>query len=180
MMEGDNKIDVAYFEVNAHGRILSGNRRFCRMFGYSESEVVWHYITDFYRYLKEWEDFRDCVDEARHSFVARMRNRKGRSFKCSVTREVVQDSEGHVTFRSYVTRLGEHPRRDPHARALRQLRRKGLPRGVQPGRRAGVGQVPRRYKTINFSYTHQKLPAGHDGEFFNLATSFRKIYLEFG
>ena len=107
MMEGDNKIDVAYFEVNAHGRILSGNRRFCRMFGYSESEVVWHYITDFYRYLKEWEDFRDCVDEARHSFVARMRNRKGRSFKCSVTREVVQDSEGHVTFRRSVTRPGE-------------------------------------------------------------------------
>ena len=34
MMEGDNKIDVAYFEVNAHGRILSGNRRFCRMFGF--------------------------------------------------------------------------------------------------------------------------------------------------
>jgi hypothetical protein len=47
------------------------------------------------------------VDESKHSFVVRMRNRKGRSFKCSVTREVLQDSEGHVTFRSFVTRLGE-------------------------------------------------------------------------
>ena len=107
MIDAENKIDVASFEVNQHGRILSGNRKFCRMFGYSESEIVWHYITDFYRYLKEWETFRDCADQTQHHFVARMRNRKGRSFKCTITREILQDAEGKITFRSYVCKLGE-------------------------------------------------------------------------
>lgn len=107
MTDFENKLDVACFEVNEHGRILSGNHRFCRMFGYSETEVVWHYITDFYRYLKEWEAFRDCSDLTQHRFVARMRNRKGRSFKCCIAREIVQGDDGKIFFRSYVTRLGE-------------------------------------------------------------------------
>ena len=141
MIDAENKIDVASFEVNQHGRILSGNRKFCRMFGYSESEIVWHYITDFYRYLKEWETFRDCADQTQHHFVARMRNRKGRSFKCTITREILQDAEGKITFRSSLCPLRkpgprEHAGRDAHARALRPLCREGLPRGVQPRRRS--------------------------------------------
>lgn len=103
-----NSIEAACFEVNEHGRLLGGNKRFCRMFGFaSEDEVMWHYITDLYRHAKEWEDFRNCDSAAQHHFVARMKNRKGRSFKCSIVREIVQDAEGRLIFRNTVRRLGE-------------------------------------------------------------------------
>ncbi|WP_407444671.1 PAS domain-containing protein [Fibrobacter sp.] len=107
MIEQQNNIDMACFEVNEHGRILSGNRRFCRMFGYGEDEIMWHYITDFYRYKKEWDAFKNCDNLTQHHFVARMKNRKGRSFKCSISREVIQDEEGRIVFRNYVSRVGE-------------------------------------------------------------------------
>jgi len=108
MIDLENNNEVAYFEVNEHGRILAGNRKFCRMFGYDESEIVWHYITDFYRHMKDWNDFRNCGNLTQHHFVARMRNRKGRSFKCSITRDVLQDSEGRVIFRNSINRVGEN------------------------------------------------------------------------
>ena len=37
MTENENSLDIACFEVNQSGRILSGNKRFCRMFGFNES-----------------------------------------------------------------------------------------------------------------------------------------------
>lgn len=107
MIEQQNNLDMACFEVNESGRILSSNRRFCRMFGFEESEIVWHYITDFYRYHEEWDALRNCSDLTQHHFVARMRNRKGRSFKCSITREVLQDAEGRVSFKCFVSKLGD-------------------------------------------------------------------------
>jgi hypothetical protein len=36
-----------------------------------------------------------------------MRNRKGRSFKCSIVREIVQDAEGRMIFRNTIRRLGD-------------------------------------------------------------------------
>lgn len=103
-----NSLESACFEVNDRGRLISGNKRFCRMFGFkSEEEVMWHYVTDLYRYEKEWEDFRDCNTTSRHHFVARMRNRKGRSFMCSIVREIVPDAEGRMIFRNTIHRLGE-------------------------------------------------------------------------
>ena len=107
MTDFENKLDVACFEVNEHGRILSGNHRFCRMFGYSETEVVWHYITDCYRYHGDWEMFSSCENLSQTKFIFRMRNRKGRSFKCCLSREIVQDADGKITFRNTVSRLGE-------------------------------------------------------------------------
>ena len=121
MIDLKNNLDIACFEVNQHGRIISGNRRFCRMFGYSEAEIVWHYITDFYRHREEWELFRNCDDMTQHHFVARMRNRKGRSFKCEITREILQDAEGHVTFRSYVSRMGETKVPEIHEESTRTV-----------------------------------------------------------
>ena len=59
-----NTIDLAYFEVNEHGRLLSGNRRFCRMFGFEPSELPWHYVTDLYRYTSDWESFRRDTQSA--------------------------------------------------------------------------------------------------------------------
>jgi hypothetical protein len=48
-----NSLETACFEVNEHGRLISGNKRFCRMFGFkSEDEVMWHYVTDLYRHEK--------------------------------------------------------------------------------------------------------------------------------
>lgn len=107
MIEQQKNLDAACFEVTEHGRIISGNRRFCRMFGYEEAELPWHYITDFYRHREEWDLFRSCDDQTQHLFVARMRNRKGRSFKCNVSREILQNEEGRVYFRCFVSRIGD-------------------------------------------------------------------------
>lgn len=107
MIETQGNFDVACFEVSEHGRILSGNKRFCRMFGFSESEIVWHYITDFYRHVEDWYVLRDCCDLSQHHFVARMKNRKGRSFKCDVAREIRQDENGKIYFRNVVRRIAE-------------------------------------------------------------------------
>ena len=75
-MMTENSIDLAYFEVNQHGRLLSGNRRFCRMFGFEPSELPWHYVTDLYRYASDWNAFRN--DTVSASFNMRMRNRRAR------------------------------------------------------------------------------------------------------
>lgn len=107
MIEQKDNLDVACFEVNAHGRILSGNRRFCRMFGYNESELIWHYITDFYRHASDWEFYKNCEDMEKRHFVVRMRNRKGRSFKCSVCREVSFGDDGKLVYRNTVRRVSE-------------------------------------------------------------------------
>ena len=48
MIEMNTNQETACFEVNEHGRILSGNRRFCRMFGFDENELRWHYLNDLY------------------------------------------------------------------------------------------------------------------------------------
>ncbi len=100
-----NTIDLAYFEVNEHGRLLSGNRRFCRMFGFEPSELPWHYVTDLYRYTSDWERFRRDTESA--SFNARMKNRRGRSFDCCIVREIYQNDDGEVIFRNTVHKVGE-------------------------------------------------------------------------
>lgn len=106
-MEQMNNHDVACFEVNEHGRILSGNKRFCRMFGYEEAELIWHYITDFYRYAADWESYKNCDDEGERNFIVRMRNRKGRSFNCNIRREVSTDADGKIRFRNTVCRVDD-------------------------------------------------------------------------
>lgn len=101
----NNSIDLATFEVNAQGRLISGNKRFCRMFGFAESEVKWHYVTDLYRHVKDWEAFRNTAEGDR--FEARLKNRKGRSFDCMIVREVFTNVDGEMCFRNVVLRKGE-------------------------------------------------------------------------
>ena len=105
MIDMNNNQETACFEVNEHGRILSGNRRFCRMFGFDENEIRWHYLNDLYRYHKDFVAFLSGTDAMNCNFVAKMRTRKGRSFKCSITREAVQDAYGKIHFRSTVRKL---------------------------------------------------------------------------
>ncbi|MCF0224731.1 MAG: PAS domain-containing protein [Fibrobacter sp.] len=100
-----NKIDFACFEVNEHGRLLSANRRFCKLFGFAESEIAWHYVTDLCRHQKDWVEFRDSTD--RDSFEMRMRNRKGRSFVCRIIRQAIQRPSGEIIFRNILQRKGE-------------------------------------------------------------------------
>ena len=104
-MMTENSIELAYFEVNEYGRLLSGNRRFCRMFGFEPSELPWHYVTDLYRYASDWNTFRN--DTVNASFNMRMRNRRGRSFDCCIVREIYQNAEGEVIFRNTVHKVGE-------------------------------------------------------------------------
>ncbi|SHL12637.1 PAS domain-containing protein [Fibrobacter sp. UWEL] len=100
-----NTVELASFEVNAQGRLISGNKRFCRMFGFAESEVQWHYVTDLYRHVNDWNDFRNAAEGDR--FEARIKNRKGRSFDCVIIREVFTNNDGEMCFRNVVLRKGE-------------------------------------------------------------------------
>lgn len=100
-----NTVDLATFEVNAQGRLISGNKRFCRMFGFDESEVQWHYVTDLYRHAKDWESFRNTTEGNR--FEARLKNRKGRSFNCVIVRDVFSNDAGEMCFRNVVLRKGD-------------------------------------------------------------------------
>ena len=100
-----NTVEMACFEVNVHGRLISGNRRFCRMFGFEESEVPWHYVTDLYRHLKDWENLRTAPEGCR--FEARLKNRRGRSFDCLIIREIFTNADGELCFRNVVQRKGE-------------------------------------------------------------------------
>ena len=99
--------ELAICEINEHGRLLSGNRRFCRMFGFTEKELVWHYLLDLYRYETDWKAYRACEPEQgkKFHFVARLKNRKGRSFQCSITREVSMDSGGRIVYRNSIQKL---------------------------------------------------------------------------
>jgi len=100
-----NVMEMACFEVSEHGRLISANKRFCRLFGFEESEIPWHYVTDLYRHVQDWEAFKNATDK--NSFVIRMKNRKGRSFNCDVIRETIQKPTGEIVFRNIVRRKGE-------------------------------------------------------------------------
>lgn len=81
------KSDPASCKINSHGRFLSANKRFCRLFGFSDGEVEWHYLHDLFRYEREWDDFiRENSNPSEH-FVVRLKNRKGRSFLAKVFRK---------------------------------------------------------------------------------------------
>lgn len=108
MMENEiQDKDTAVCEVNGHGRLLSGNDRFCRMFGFLPQEIAWHYLCDLYRYEKDFKAYIGCApaESANLRFVVRLRNRKGRSFKCSILREASTDASGRIVYRNVIQRL---------------------------------------------------------------------------
>lgn len=80
--------DSVWCEINDTGRLLAANNRFCRMFGFDEHEIPWHYIKDLYRYTQDWESFKKYAPEesSKICFFVRLKNRSGRSYKCYVER----------------------------------------------------------------------------------------------
>lgn len=112
-MNTQNLLDLneASCVINAHGRMLAANSRFCRMFGFEQGEPEWHYMSDLYRHAEEWKIFFDSVSDAQEQrhFVARLRNRKGRSFKCRITRVAHVSEEGKLTFVNQIAKI-ESPR----------------------------------------------------------------------
>ena len=108
MMENEiQDKDTAVCEVNGHGRLLDGDERFCHMFGFLPQEIAWHYLCDLYRYEKDFKAYIGCApaDSANLRFVVRLRNRKGRSFKCSILREASTDASGRIVYRNVIQRL---------------------------------------------------------------------------
>lgn len=92
---------IAWCETNEVGRILRANRRFCKMFGFAENEAEWHYFSDLYRHRAEWNAFKASSGVC---FLARLRNRRGRSFKCSVVKSGIR-SEGRNVYKCEITKL---------------------------------------------------------------------------
>lgn len=100
-------IESACCEMNSHGRLLTANKKFCRMFGFDPGEVEWHYIRDLFRYEKNWVSFikNEAVQTAH--FIVRLKNRKGRSFVASISRESEEDEKGRIIFKNTISKLSE-------------------------------------------------------------------------
>ncbi|NLO24439.1 MAG: PAS domain S-box protein [Fibrobacter sp.] len=98
---------TAFCEVNEHGRLLRANQNFCKFFGFEEKEVQWHYIKDLYRHHKDWDTYQNTPQDesANIHFVTRLKNRKGRSFKCSISRDVVQNKNGEMIYQNRIQKL---------------------------------------------------------------------------
>lgn len=108
-MSSEKKDKVARCEINETGRILNANKKFCKMFGFALDEPMWHYICDLYRYPKDWETFRLMTQEEsdNQTFLVRMKNRRGRSFKCSILRTTRVDENGSLIYSHEITRLND-------------------------------------------------------------------------
>jgi len=93
-------------EINPTGRLLDANNRFCRMFGFASDEIPWHYVKDLYRYNEEWETLKKHApnENTKFCFFARLKNRAGRSFKCSVERLSIL-REGKWFYRLEIAKL---------------------------------------------------------------------------
>jgi PAS domain S-box-containing protein len=82
--------DIACCLSNACGKILAANHRFCRLFGFTEGEAVWHYLPDLYRHHTEWTAMATTPREERRQ--VRLRHRSGRSFNATVCRKPLEFS----------------------------------------------------------------------------------------
>ncbi|OWV05380.1 PAS domain-containing protein [Fibrobacter sp. UWH3] len=101
--ERKGSVEQAYFEANRHGRLIKANKRFCRMFGFEEGEIEWHYVTDLCRNAKDWENY--VNSQMLPSTVLRMKNRKGRSFCCKLFTRLRQDGDGELRYDVSVHRV---------------------------------------------------------------------------
>ena len=101
----ENK-ENACCEINPHGRLLSANKKFCRLFGFSAEEIEWHYIRDLFRYEQNWSAFiKNTAAQTAH-FIVRLKNRKGRSFIASISRET-GTCGGKTVFYSTIRKISE-------------------------------------------------------------------------
>ncbi|MBP5248030.1 MAG: PAS domain-containing protein [Fibrobacter sp.] len=98
--------ESAYCEINDHGRLLNANKRFCRLFGYKEEQVEWHYIRDVFRYDQDWTTFiQNATAKAAH-FIVRLKNRKGRSFLASISRKA-SELNGKTIYQNTFQKLSD-------------------------------------------------------------------------
>ena len=104
----------AFCEINVHGRLLAANQKFCSLFGYKAQEVEWHYIRDIFRYSKDWTAFiHKATSKAAH-YIVRLKNRKGRSFMASISRDAIEIN-GKIVYRNTFQKIkdsAEHPAKD--------------------------------------------------------------------
>lgn len=98
--------ESAYCEINDHGRLLSANKRFCRLFGYKEEQVEWHYIRDVFRYEQDWITFIQKATAKASHFIVRLKNRKGRSFLASISREAFEQN-GKTIYQNTFQKLSD-------------------------------------------------------------------------
>lgn len=93
--------------TNPFGRMLGANRKFCRMFGMTATDVEWRYIHDIHRNEQDWGKF--CESMERHgkveSFLVRLRHRKGRSFQCLVESVRTLDDAGKVVYQMRIHKV---------------------------------------------------------------------------
>jgi PAS domain S-box len=99
--ENINETEEAVCVANNSGRILTANKRFCKMFGFDPSEVRWHYLCDLYRHKNEFSS----IPEKEEILQTRMRSRSGRSFPCILTRRATKSVEGIPLLMHYIQRV---------------------------------------------------------------------------
>jgi PAS domain S-box-containing protein len=92
--ESVNEVESAACVANNSGRILSANKRFCKMFGFEQNEIKWHYLIDLYRRKDELTKILSNISEYNDTLQTKMRNRRGRSFNCILTRQTTKTTEG--------------------------------------------------------------------------------------
>jgi PAS domain S-box-containing protein len=104
--ENINETGEAVCITNDFGRILTANKRFCKMFGFEQGEIKWHYLCDLYRRKEELNRIlKNIAEEHGDTLQTRMRNRAGRSFPCILTRKTTKSVEGIPLLMHSIQRL---------------------------------------------------------------------------
>jgi len=102
--ENINETEEAVCVANNSGRILTANKSFCKMFGFDQNEVKWHYLCDLYRHKSEFNSVLKEPPEKEDVLQTRMRNRSGRSFPCILIRRATKSAEGIPLLMHYIQR----------------------------------------------------------------------------
>jgi PAS domain S-box-containing protein len=106
--ENINEAEDAVCIANNSGRILTANKRFCKMFGFEQSEVKGHYLCDLYRHKEELNRILKSIPEQGDVLQTKMRTRAGRSFSCLLTCRATKSLEGIPLLRHSIQRSSSH------------------------------------------------------------------------
>jgi len=102
--ENINEAEDAVCIANKSGRILTANKRFCKMFGFEQSEIKGHYLCDLYRHKEELNRILKNISVRENVLQTRMRNRAGRSFPCTLIYRSTKSLEGIPLLRHSIQR----------------------------------------------------------------------------
>jgi PAS domain S-box-containing protein len=102
--ENINEAEDAVCIANNSGRILTANKRFCKMFGFEQGEVKGHYLRDLYRHKEVLSRILQNIPEQDDVLQTRMRTRTGRSFPCLLTCCATKSLEGIPLLRHSIQR----------------------------------------------------------------------------